>query len=166
MPAYDSPIERPRLPMIDPERLRGVMWRRVLAYSIDVVIIGLLMGLGYLVLSPLFVLSLGLLSAPIAFAVGLIPVTYHTLLIGGARSATFGQRLMDLEVRTFEGGKPGYLHAFILTVLFYVSVTLTSFLILLIVPLTRYRQGVHDMLAATVVVRRSTGPDLLPPLRS
>lgn len=152
----------PPLPAIDPERLRGVVWRRMIAYGIDVVVIGLLMGLFFLVLSPLFVLSLGLLSSPIVFLVGLVPVAYHTLLIGGQRSATLGQRLLDLEVRTVEGRRPGFLQAFILTVLFYVSIMLTSLLILLVVPLTRYRQGVHDLLAATVVLRRSPEADILP----
>jgi uncharacterized RDD family membrane protein YckC len=151
-----------RLPAVDPARLRGVVWRRVVAYAIDVGVIGALMGLAFLVLSPLFVVSLGLLSAPIVFVVGLIPIAYHTLLIGGRRSATLGQRLLDLEVRSVEGHRPTLFQAFILTVLFYVSITLTSLLILAVVPLTRYRQGVHDLLAATLVLRRNMGPDTLP----
>lgn len=135
----------------------------MIAYGVDVLIIGALMGLGFLALSPVFIVSLGLLSAPIVFVVGLIPLAYHTLLIGGRRSATLGQRLLGLEVRSVEGHRPGYLQAFILTVLFYVSITMTSLLILLVVPLTRYRQGVHDLLAATVVLRRASGPEVLLP---
>jgi uncharacterized RDD family membrane protein YckC len=161
MTAPYPPLDR--LPIVDPAQLQGVVWRRVIAYGVDLVVIGALMGLGFLVLSPLFVVSLGLLSGPIAFVVGLIPLTYHTVLIGGTRSATLGQRLLDLEVRSVEGHRPSLFQAFILTVLFYASITLTSFLILAVVPFTRYRQGVHDLLAATVVVRQSTGPETLPP---
>lgn len=161
MTAPYPPLDR--LPIVDPAQLHGVVWRRVIAYGVDLVVIGTLMGLGFLALSPLFVVSLGLLSGPIAFVVGLIPLAYHSLLIGGARSATLGQRLLDLEVRSVEGHRPSLFQAFILTVLFYVSITLTSFLILAVVPFTRYRQGVHDLLAATVVVRQGTGPGTLPP---
>jgi uncharacterized RDD family membrane protein YckC len=152
-----------RLPIIDPARLKGIVWRRANAYGLDLIVIGAPMGLGLLVLSPLFVVSLGLLSGTIALAVALIPLAYHSLLIAGARSATLGQRLLDLEVRSAEGHRPSLFQAFILTVLSYVSVTLTSFLILAVVPFTRYRQGVHDLLAVTVIVRRSTGPETLSP---
>ncbi len=156
-PQADTPI----FPF-DRERVRAI-WRRMFAYGTDIVIIGLLVGLAWLILLPLNVISFGLLMAPSALAMGLIPAAYHTLLIGGSRSATLGQRLFGLEVRSLDGGRPSYLQALILTVLFYVSVSLTAFLILAVIPFTRYRQGVHDLLANTVVLRRVRGAEVLPP---
>ncbi len=156
------PSTAPGLPGFDPDSLRGVLWRRVLAYGIDLAVIGLLVSLAFLALSPFFILSLGLLSAPILFVIGLIPLAYHTLLIGGAGSSTWGQRLFGLIVVARSGGRPGYLQALVLTVLFYLSISLTSFLILAVMLFTRYRQGVHDLIADTVVLRRSGPVEILP----
>lgn len=164
LPRSDAQADTPVFPF-DRERLHGVIWRRVFAYLTDVVIIGLLVGTAWLIVSPLIIVSFGLLLAPLAFALGLIPATYHTLLIGGPRSATFGQRLFGLEVRALDGGRPTYLQALIHTVMFYVSVALTVFLILAVIPFTRYRQGVHDMLANVVLLRRARGAEVLAPER-
>jgi uncharacterized RDD family membrane protein YckC len=162
LPVAGPQADTPVFPF-DRERLSGVVWRRILAYVTDVVIIGLLIGLAWLVVSPLIIVSFGLLLGPLAFALGLVPAAYHTLLIGGIRSATFGHRLFGLEVRALDGGRPSYLQALIHTVLFYVSVALTAFLILAVIPFTRYRQGVHDMLANVVLLRRVRGAEVLPP---
>jgi uncharacterized RDD family membrane protein YckC len=140
-------------PFFDSVRLRGVLWRRSLAYLIDLAIIGLLVSLVILLLSPFVILSLGLLASPVMFLVGLVPLAYHTLLIGGPRSATFGQRLFGVMVVSGGGGRPSYLQALVLTILFYLSMSVTSGLILVIMPFTRYRQGVHDLVANTVVLR-------------
>jgi uncharacterized RDD family membrane protein YckC len=148
----------------DRERLKGVIWRRVFAYGVDIVLIGLLTGLVFLALSPLVVISFGLLWGPATLVLAAVPVAYHTLLIGGRKSATWGQRMFDLEVRSLEGGRPSYLQALILTVLFYVSVGLTSFLILAVALFTRYRQGVHDLLANVIILRRAHGAEVLSPL--
>ena len=147
----------------DRDRLNGVIWRRIFAYTTDIVLIGLLTGLIFLILSPLVVLSFGLLWGPATLILAAVPIAYHTLLIGGRRSSTWGQRLFDLEVRTLEGGRPGYLQALILTVLFYLSVGFTSFLILAVVLFTRYRQGVHDLLANVIILRRDRGAEVLSP---
>jgi len=145
-------------PFFDPARLSGVLWRRIFAYLTDLAIIGLLVSLFALLLSPFVILSLGLLASPVMLLVGLVPLAYHTLLIGGARSGTWGQRLFGLIVVTGEGGRPGYLQALVLTILFYLSMSLTSGLILAVMPFTRYRQGVHDLVANTLVLRRVEDP--------
>ncbi len=145
-------------PFFDPARLQGVLWRRSLAYITDLVIIGVLLSVAVLLLSPFVILSLGLLASPIMFLVGLIPLAYHTLLIGGSRSATYGQRLFGLIVVSGEGSRPGYLQTVVLTILFYLSMSVTSGLILAVMPFTRYRQGVHDLVANTLVLRRLEEP--------
>jgi uncharacterized RDD family membrane protein YckC len=158
-PSGDAPL----LPF-DRDRLNGVIWRRIFAYTLDIVFIGLLTGLVFLLLSPLVVLSFGILWGPATLILAAVPASYHTLLIGGRKSSTWGQRLFGLEVRSLEGGRPGYLQALILTVLIYVSVGLTSFLILAVIPFTRYRQGVHDLLANVIILRRVRGAEVLSPV--
>lgn len=162
IPASARPGDAPVLPF-DRDRLQGVIWRRIFAYTLDIVFIAILTSIVFLLLSPLVVISFGLLWGPATLVLAAVPAAYHTLLIGGGRSSTWGQRLFGLEVRSLDGGRPGYLQALILTVLFYVSVGLTWFLILAVIPFTRYRQGVHDLLASVIVLRRARGPELLLP---
>lgn len=162
IPAPAPPGDAPILPF-DRDRLNGVIWRRVFGYTLDIMFIGLLTGLVFLLLSPLVVISFGLLWGPATLVLAGVPLAYHTLLIGGRRSSTWGQRLFGLEVRSLDGDRPGYLQALILTVLFYISVGVTSFLILAVIPFTRYRQGVHDMLASIIVLRRVRGAEVLSP---
>jgi uncharacterized RDD family membrane protein YckC len=152
-----APIAEP-----DPARLKGVLWRRPLAYLVDAVIVGFLYWIAFVLLLPLWVLSLGLLSPVMILSLGVVALAYHSLLIGGSRSATLGQRLFDLEVRRLDGGRPDFLQAFVLTALFYVTVALTSALILLVALFTRYHRTVHDILSGTLTVRRAT-PEMLPP---
>jgi uncharacterized RDD family membrane protein YckC len=148
---------------IDPARLDGILWRRPFAYFIDVVIICLIEVLAFVAMSPLWAISFGTLTAPIMLVIAAIPIAYHTLQIGSSRSATWGQRLFDLEVQRVDGGRPGLFQAFLQTVLFYVTIGFTSFLILVVVLFNRHCRTVHDFLAGTVTLRRAHGPDILAP---
>ena len=147
----------------EPRRLRGVLWRRVFAYFVDVTIIAGLYALVSILMSPLWIISFGTLSAPIAVTLALIPLAYHSLLISGRHSATWGQRLFDLEIRRLDGGRPGLLQAAVQTVMFYVTVCITTCLILLIAVFNRRRRTLHDLLAGTITLRRTDGPELFPP---
>jgi uncharacterized RDD family membrane protein YckC len=154
--ASRAPIVEP-----DPARLKGVLWRRPLAYLVDAVIVGVLYWIAFVLLLPLWVISLGMLSPVMVLSLGVIALAYHTLLIGSSRSATLGQRLFGLEVRRLDGGRPDFLQAFLLTALFYVTVALTSTLILLVALFTRHHRTVHDMLSGTLTLRRAANPEIL-----
>ena len=86
-----------------------------------------------------------------------VPVAYHTLTIGGAASATLGMRLFGLEVRVWNGGKPGYLQALLHTAVFYVTVSFTGGLILLWALFNNRGRCLHDILCGTLVIRRPAG---------
>jgi uncharacterized RDD family membrane protein YckC len=134
--------------------LEGVIWRRVIAYFVDVVIIGIIVGLLILlVYVPASVVTLGLLAGPLGAALAVVPFAYHVLLIGGRRSATLGQRLFDLRVMDMRGAKPDYIQAAIMTGLFYVTLALTGFLLLFVFFNAQHRT-LHDWLSGTIVVRR------------
>lgn len=128
--------------------LNGVLWRRSLAFLIDMAIIG-----GFFMMMWMVVIfSLGLLSGVLLPLAPLIPVAYHTLLIGGRRSATVGMQFLGVEVRTLDGERPGLLQAFAMTALFYLSVTMTSFLVLIIAFFNDKHRCAHDFLSGTLVV--------------
>jgi len=137
-----------------PEAYEGVLWRRTLAYFVDLCVIGLLAVFCWIVFALLWLLSFGLLGPLLWFLFGLIPLAYHTLLLSGRWSATIGMRLFDVELRSVTGGRPGFLQSLMQTALFYVMVGATCSLILLLVLFNRHKRTLHDMLAGTVVVRR------------
>jgi uncharacterized RDD family membrane protein YckC len=141
-----------------PEAYEGVLLRRVLAYFVDLCVIGVLALLFWIVFAVLWVLSLGLLGPVLWFLFGLIPLAYHTLLLSGPWSATLGMRLFDVELRSVTGERPGFLQALAQTALFYVTVGATCSLILLVALFNRHKRTLHDLLAGTVVVRRFPVP--------
>ncbi|WP_162912888.1 RDD family protein [Rhodospirillaceae bacterium SYSU D60014] len=147
--------------MANPEFYSGVLWRRVFAYAVDLVLLGVLWVVAFLLMSIAGLLSLGLLFPLIPVGLTLLPIAYHTLLIGGPRSATVGMQLFDLEVRSWTGTLPSYWQALIMTLLFYTTMSLTGFLILLVALFNQRGRTLHDYLSATVVIRRAPSVDLL-----
>jgi uncharacterized RDD family membrane protein YckC len=140
-------------PAVHPELFEGVLWRRATAYLIDAFCIAAIMVAAWLLFALLTVLSLGLLAPGLWFLFGLIPLAYHTLLVGGPHAATFGMRAFDLELRSGNGERPGFLQALAHATLFYLTVGATCTLILLVALFNRRRRTVHDWLAGTVMVR-------------
>jgi len=136
-----------------PEAYDGVIWRRTLAYFIDLCCIGALAVLFGIVFFVLSVVSFWLLAPALWFLFGLIPLAYHTLLLSGRRSATWGMRCFDVELRSITGERPGFLQALAQTALFYITIGVTCSLILLFVLFNRRKRTLHDLLAGTVLVR-------------
>jgi len=140
-------------PALYPALFDGVLWRRLLAYCVDLVCIGALLAAAVVPFLTLTVLSLGLLAPVLWFLFGLIPLAYHTLLVGGPRSATLGMRLFDLQLRSWDGERPVLLQALLHAILFYLSVGATCFLILLFALFNRRKRTLHDVLAGMLMVR-------------
>jgi uncharacterized RDD family membrane protein YckC len=145
-------------PAAFPEVYEGVLWRRISAYLIDLFCIGVIAVVVWMVFAILWLLSFGLLGPVLWFLFGLIPLAYHSLLLSGARSATLGMRVFDLELRSVSGERPSFLQALIQTALFYITVGMTCSLILLVALFNRRRRTLHDFLAGTVMVRTLPTP--------
>src|SRR5436305_11355548 len=82
-------------------------------------------------------------------------LVYYGASLGGPHSATVGMRVMDLQLRTWTGA-PGY---FVLgaahAVLFWLSVSFFTPLILLVGLFNGRRRLLHDMILGTVVINKS-----------
>ena len=139
-------------PVADPEYFDGIPIKRVVAYIVDVFVIAIFAAAVAVIAFVPVVLTLGMLKPFVVGVIALIPLTYHTLLIGGDRSATVGMRLLGIEVRTIDGVKPGYVVALIQTVLFYVTISLTTWLILLVALFNDRHRTLHDFLCGTMIV--------------
>lgn len=149
----DGPGADPFDPALNPELFDGVTIRRIAAYVIDFLIIALLVLTAMSAFWVLGILSFGVLSPFLVAILPFIPLAYHTILIGGPESATLGMRLFGIETRRMDGGHPGYLQAGLLTVVFYVSVGATGWLILLVALFNGCGRTLHDYLCGAVVIR-------------
>jgi uncharacterized RDD family membrane protein YckC len=141
-----------RMPPADDYWLtEGVLSRRVFAWVIDVLLIGLILGALLLALLLFGLLTLGLgfsLMAVLPF----VPFAYHFLFVAGS-SATPGQQALGLVVRRNDDmGPPTALQALVYTLVFYVTLAATG-LLLLIALFTVRRRTLHDIASGLVVVR-------------
>jgi uncharacterized RDD family membrane protein YckC len=139
---------------------RGVMSRRVVAWLVDLVLIGMLCMTAWTVGVFFGLITLGLGWS----ALGLIPalpLLYHWLFLT-AMAATPGQALFGLTVRDNDDlSPPSALQALVFTILFYLTFALGWFWMGIALFTIRHRT-VHDMVAGLVVVRTRA---LTPPAR-
>ena len=154
---------------MQPELFRGVLTRRVFAFLIDIVVLSVPVIIGCVFIAVFGVVTLGLgwalfwLVSPATVIWALI---YYGASLGGPHSATIGMRVMDLELRTWYGA-PGYfvlgaMHA----VLFWVSISFLSPLVLLIGLFNGRRRLLHDIVLGTVVINSSVRNPVAQPART
>ncbi len=156
-------------PQLQPGLFRGVLTRRIFAFLIDLIVLSVPVILGYLFIAVFGLITLGLgwalfwLAWPASV---LWAIVYYGSSIGGAHSATLGMRVMDLELRTWYGA-PGYfvlgaMHA----VLFWVSISFLSPLILLVGLFNSRRRLLHDFVLGTVIIDSSVRSPVAHPART
>ncbi|MEX0809313.1 MAG: RDD family protein [Dongiaceae bacterium] len=147
--------ETPPEPQTAPALYAGVRTRRVFGHLVDLTIVGIMLAVVWVVMLAAGIVTLGLAWALMGPVMAAIPILYYTLTIGGSRSSTLGMRMLDVQVRSWTGERPGYLQAFLMTVIFLVTVWSTALLILLVSLFDRRGRTLHDILSATIVVRSS-----------
>jgi uncharacterized RDD family membrane protein YckC len=155
-------------PDLEPELFRGVLTRRVIAFIIDMIVLSIPVALAILFIAIFGVVTLGLgwvLFWLVWPATVVWAVIYYGMTLGGPHSATVGMRLMDLELRTWYGA-PGY---FVLGavhgVLFWVSISFLSPLILVLGLFNARRRLPHDIVLGTVVINNSVRTPVGQPAR-
>jgi len=156
-------------PDLEPELFRGVLTRRVFAFLIDLVVLSVPVILGYVFIAVFGLLTLGLgwVLFWLAWPASVIwAIVYYGASLGGAHSATLGMRAMDLELRTFYGA-PGYfvlgaMHA----VLFWVSISFLSPLVVLVGLFNGRRRLLHDIVLGTVIINNSVRSPIGQPART
>jgi uncharacterized RDD family membrane protein YckC len=141
------------------EYYRSIRVRRAIAFVIDFIVIGILMGVLTATLAVFGVIAIfmtfGLAQPLVVLALSLVPFTYiayHTLMIGSSGNATIGMRIMGIRVLCWNGNTPSYAQAAIQTILFYVSISITSFVVLLLSFLNDRGRCLHDYLSGCVVI--------------
>jgi uncharacterized RDD family membrane protein YckC len=132
--------------------------RRVFAFLIDLVVLSIPIVLAVIFIAVFGLITLGLgwllfwLISPMSIVWALL---YYGATLGGPHSATVGMRMMDLELRTWYG-EPAY---FVLgaahALLFWVSMSFLTPLVLIVGLLNGRKRLLHDIVLGTVVINRS-----------
>jgi uncharacterized RDD family membrane protein YckC len=142
-------------PAINPELFEGVLPRRVIAFIIDAVIIALPM-----LLATIFIVILGLVTFGLGWllfwlwspAAAIWAICYYGFTFGSPASATIGMRVMDLEMRTWYGAPAYFVLGAAHAVVFWISVSFLTPLILLVALFNNRRRLLHDMVVGTIVI--------------
>ena len=130
--------------------LDGVRTRRILAVSLDLIVVSILaLGLWLALLVLTFGLSL-LILPPLFPAVAFF---YNGLSVSGPRMATPGMRAMGLQMRMDESGaRVPFINAAVHAVLFYFSWMFPP--IFLVSLATEDKRCLHDVFSGVIFVRR------------
>ena len=109
----------------------------------------------------MFIFAIGIVTLGLGFVLyGLMPVVsiaagrlfYYGMTLGSPRSATIGMRVMDMEMRTWYGAPAYFVLGAVHAIVFWVTVSALSPLILLVCFFNDRRRLLHDMLVGTVVI--------------
>jgi uncharacterized RDD family membrane protein YckC len=145
-------------PALNPELFEGVLARRVIAFFIDFAVIAV-----PVVLAAMFIFVFGIVTLGLGWALyWLLPpasviwaIVYFGLSVGGARSATIGMRVMDLEMRTWYGAPAYFVLGAVHAIGFWLSVSALTPFILLVAFFNQRRRLLHDIVLGTVIVNNA-----------
>jgi uncharacterized RDD family membrane protein YckC len=142
-------------PAVSPELFEGVLARRLLAFVIDLIIL----ALPVLFLS-MFIFVIGVVTFGLGFvfyalltpAMVLWALIYYGTTLGSRHSATIGMRAMDIEMRTWYGSPAYFVLGAVHAIVFWITVSVCTPLILVVCLINERRRCLHDILVGTVVI--------------
>ncbi len=142
-------------PATAPELFDGVLTRRVLAFGIDAVLMGLialaLTVVGFIL--GFFTFGLGWLSIPVVVPIAI--ALYYVFTLGSRGRATVGMRAMDLVLTPTRGAPLDGWTVLVHPVVFWITVWVSWPISLAFALFTPRQQMVHDLVAGTLMVRHS-----------
>jgi uncharacterized RDD family membrane protein YckC len=142
-------------PATMPELFEGVLARRVVAFCIDLALIAIPIVFAAMFIFVFGLITLGLgwalywLMSPAAVIWALI---YYGTTLGSPKSATIGMRVMDIEMRTWYGAPVYFLLGAVHAIVFWITVSALTPLILLVGLFNERRRLLHDMVVGTIVI--------------
>jgi len=142
-------------PVANPELFEGVLARRCIAFVIDVIIIAIpvLLSALFIVIFGVVTLGLGWLLFWLFWPATVIwAIVYYGLTFGSTASATIGMRVMELEMRTWYGAPAYFVLGAVHAIVFWLTVSYLTPLILLVAFFNERRRCLHDMLVGTIVI--------------
>ena len=153
-------------PAANPELFDGVPARRLVAFVIDFIILAIpvLFVSMFIFVAGVVTLGVGFLLYVLLWPAMVIwALLYYGACLGGPHSATVGMRVMDLEMRTWYGTPAYFVLGAVHAVVFWITVSTLTPLVLLVCFFNHRRRCLHDILVGTVVINNATrAADLRP----
>ncbi len=148
---------RPNLPdpATTPELFEGILARRAFAFIADTVIIGALVVLVTVFGGILGFFTLGLGWLALVFVIPLVILGYYAATLGSPRRATIGMQYMDLVLTPTRGRPLDGWKILIHPLVFWITVWIAWPISLVVALLTPRREMVQDLIAGTLMLRRS-----------
>jgi uncharacterized RDD family membrane protein YckC len=137
------------------EALAGVRTRRMMALVLDLIAITILFAIFFTVFAVLGIVTFGLTWFIIPLLYPAIALFYNGFSVSSWRMGTPGMRAMGLEIRNTDGSRVSFITAAAHAVLFYLSWTILTPLILLVSLISNDKRCLHDIVAGVVVTRRA-----------
>jgi uncharacterized RDD family membrane protein YckC len=142
-------------PAFNDRAFESVLPRRVFAFVIDYVVMGIVIAVVGAMIGVLGFLTFGLAWLLYAVLVPVIVVPYVALSLGGQDQATPGMKVMDLKIVKDDGGHVDWLTATVHLILFWVFNTVLTPFVLLLTLFTNRKRALHDILLNTSMQRAS-----------
>jgi uncharacterized RDD family membrane protein YckC len=142
-------------PAVSPELFEGVLARRLLAFVIDLIILAM-----PVLFLAMFIFVVGVVTFGLGFvfyalltpAMVLWALIYYGTTLGSRHSATIGMRAMDIEMRTWYGSPAYFVLGAVHAIVFWITVSVFTPLILVVCLINERRRCLHDILVGTVVI--------------
>jgi len=145
-------------PALNWERFDGVLPRRLLAFAIDAAIIFAAAALATVIIIVFGFVTLGLgwwLLSLVYPGTVIWALVYYGSTLGGPASATIGMRVMEIEMRTWYGAPCYFVLGAAHAIVFYVTMTALTPLVLIIGLLNARQRLLHDFVVGTVVINNA-----------
>jgi uncharacterized RDD family membrane protein YckC len=155
-------------PVANPELFEGVLIRRAMAFVIDVIIISIPVLFAGIFIFVFGLVTLGfgwMLYGLLSPATVIWAIVYYGATFGSAASATIGMRVMDLEMRTWYGAPAYFVLGAVHAIVFWLTVSFLTPLILLVGLFNERRRLLHDILVGTVVINTPARAQFLRQMR-
>lgn len=139
-------------PFGDWRYLDGVRTKRILAFLIDYVMVGILVTISAVMIFFIGFITLGAGWLLYAILLPLVALSYVAWTMGGPKQATWGMQLMGIKLARYDGQPIDWMTALVHAVLFWATTVI--FAPLLLAPLfLEHKRMLHDLAMGTVVVR-------------
>jgi uncharacterized RDD family membrane protein YckC len=160
-------------PVANPELFDGVLARRLIAFVIDMIILAIPVVVAGIFMAAATIATLGLAGVLFVFLSPLYwplivvwALCYYGYTFASPASATIGMRVMDLEMRTWYGAPAYFVLGAVHALVFWLSISFLTPLILLVGFFNERKRLLHDMAVGTVVINSPARAQIVRDIRS
>ena len=152
-----STYERPSLPdpSTAPELFEGVLVRRSVAFLIDTAILFVISMMLLFIGGILGFFTFGLAWVSLPIVIPFAILGYYAATLGSAMRATIGMTMMDVVLVPTSGYPLNGWRVLIHPIVFWITVWVAWPISLIVALLTPRQQMVQDLVASTLMLRRS-----------